>query len=89
MGVTALGSYSLSPIIGGGVFGPGHGCVVTDAEGKLWHVYHQQRDESRGWNRFLCLDPLWFDGGVLHGKATRGTPQPAPSTGRLMDKGAP
>ncbi len=71
-----------NPIVsrGGNVFGPGHGCVVTDAAGKLWHVYHQQRDEGRGWNRFLCLDPLWFDAvGVLHGKATRGTPQPAPA----------
>ena len=73
--------YSGNPIIsrGGGVFGPGHGCVVADAGGALWHVYHQQRDETKGWNRFLCIDPLWFDGaGVLHGKATRGTPQPAP-----------
>jgi len=71
-----------NPIIhrGGGVFGPGHGCVIADAKGGLWHVYHQQRDEARGWNRFLCVDPLWFDGeGVLHGKATRGTPQPAPA----------
>ncbi len=80
--------HSENPIIsrGGGVFGPGHGCVVTDAKGALWHVYHQQRDESRGWNRFLCIDPLWFDAaGVLHGKATRGTPQQAPA----ISKGAP
>lgn len=76
--------HPLNPIIsrGGGVCGPGHGCVIADAEGALWHVYHQQRDEKRGWNRFLCLDPLWFDdGGVLHGKATRGTPQTAPAAG--------
>jgi len=67
----------------GRVFKPGHGCVVTDAKGALWHVYHQQRDESRGWHRFLCLDPLWFDAaGVLHGKATRGTPQQAPAIGK-------
>ncbi|OQC26627.1 MAG: Intracellular endo-alpha-(1-_5)-L-arabinanase [Verrucomicrobia bacterium ADurb.Bin070] len=74
-----------NPVIrrGEGVFGPGHGCVVTDAKGALWHVYHQQRDESRGWNRFLCIDPLWFDErGVLHGKATRGTPQAAPAAER-------
>ncbi len=60
-------------------FGPGHGCVVTDGAGKLWSVYHQQKDDSAPWNRFICIDPLWFDeAGVLHGKATRGTPQPAP-----------
>jgi beta-xylosidase len=70
-----------NPIIqrGGGVFGPGHGCVIRDAKGSLWHVYHQQQDETPGWKRFICIDPLWFDAkGVLHGKATRGTPQPAP-----------
>jgi beta-xylosidase len=81
--------YSGNPIIsrGGGVFGPGHGCVVADAAGALWHVYHQQRDQEKGWHRFLCIDPLWFDGdGVLHGKATRGTPQPAPSADRLQGK---
>jgi len=74
--------YSGNPIVrrGSGVFGPGHGCVVKDAAGAFWHVYHQQRDEARGWNRFLCIDPLWFDkDGVLHGQATRGTPQPAPA----------
>jgi len=60
--------------------GPGHGCVVKDAKGKLWHVYHQQKDGSQAWNRFLCLDPLRFDAkGILHGKATRATPQPAPA----------
>jgi len=60
-------------------FGPGHGCVVPDGAGKLWSVYHQQKDDTRPWNRFVCIDPLWFDErGVLHGKATRGTPQPAP-----------
>lgn len=84
--------FAGNPVIhrGGGVFGPGHGCVVTDAEGKLWHVYHQQRDESRGWNRFLCLDPLWFDDDdVLHGRATRGTPQSAPAAGQSAGKGGP
>ncbi len=80
--------YAKNPIISrsDGVFGPGHGCVVPDAKGALWHVYHQQRDEARGWHRFLCLDPLWFDdAGVLNGKATRGTPQPAPAAGRGDD----
>jgi hypothetical protein len=81
-----------NPIVhrGGGVFGPGHGCVVTDAAGTLWHVYHQQRDERKGWNRFICIDPLWFDAaGVLHGKATRGTPQPVPAIGTLRQRAEP
>ncbi len=75
--------HSGNPIVkrGGGALGPGHGCVVRDAEGGLWSVYHQQKDDSRKWNRFICIDPLWFDDdGVLHGRATRGTPQPAPAT---------
>jgi len=62
-------------------FGPGHGCVVTDAAGELWSVYHQQKDDTEPWNRFICIDPLWFDDqGVLHGKATRDTPEPAPAS---------
>ncbi len=71
-----------NPIVhrGNGVFGPGHGSVVADAAGRLWHVYHQQKDGTRKWNRFICIDPLWFDQhGVLHGRATRGTPHPAPA----------
>jgi len=61
-------------------FGPGHGCVITDAAGNLWSVYHQQKDDTQPWNRFICIDPLWFDeNGVLHGKATRGTTEPAPA----------
>ena len=61
-------------------FGPGHGCVITDAAGMLWSVYHQQKDDTQQWNRFICIDPLWFDqSGVLHGKATRGTAEPAPA----------
>jgi xylan 1,4-beta-xylosidase len=60
-------------------FGPGHGCVVPDAKGKLWSIYHQQKDDTLPWNRFICIDPLWFDEeGILHGKATRGTKEPAP-----------
>ena len=73
--------YPGNPIVkrGNGALGPGHGCVVKDSANKLWSVYHQQKDGSRLWNRFICLDPLWFDEkGILHGKATRGTPQPAP-----------
>lgn len=63
-----------------GLFGPGHGCVVTDAAGKLWSVYHQKVDDGHNFNRFICIDPLWFDEkGNLHGKATRATPEPAPA----------
>lgn len=64
---------------GNGVFGPGHHCVVTRPDGKLWMVYHQQNSEETGWKRFLAIDPLWFDEqGILHARTTRGTDQPAP-----------
>jgi len=75
--------YDKNPIIraGNGIFGPGHASVTNDREGKLWLVYHQQKDETRGWNRIICIDPLWFDEkGVLHGEASRSTPRPAPVT---------
>ncbi len=75
--------YRGNPIIRkeGGVLGPGHVSVTRDREGKLWMVYHQQKDKTRGWNRIVCIDPLWFDEkGVLHGKASRATPRPAPVT---------
>jgi len=64
---------------GNGVFGPGHHCVVTGQDGRLWMVYHQQNSEAIGWKRFLAIDPLWFDDqGVIHVKTTRGTDEPAP-----------
>lgn len=75
--------YQGNPIIhkGKGIFGPGHPSVIRDQAGKLWLVYHQQKDRTRGWNRIICIDPLWFDaGGVLHGKASRATSRPAPVT---------
>lgn len=75
------GKYSGNPIAqrGHGVFGPGHHCVVTAPDGKLWMVYHQQSSEKIGWDRFLAIDPLWFDEqGVIHVKTTRGTDEPAP-----------
>ncbi|HBO44943.1 MAG TPA: hypothetical protein DD670_13640, partial [Planctomycetaceae bacterium] len=74
--------HSGNPIMhrGDGALGPGHGCVVDDADGRMWFVYHQQKDGTQPWNRFLCIDPLHFDeNGVLHGKATRGEPQAAPA----------
>ena len=72
-----------NPIVkkGNGVFGPGHGSVTSDRNGTLWMVYHQQKDETEGWDRIICIDPLRFDEkGVLHGKATRATLQSAPVT---------
>jgi len=83
--------YRENPLIrqGEGVFGPGHASVTRDQEGTLWMVYHQQKDKTRGWNRIICIDPLWFDEqGVLHGKATRGVPRPAPVTNRRSRKTA-
>jgi len=71
--------YAGNPIIARGpnVFGPGHGCVVRDRDGSLWHVYHQKKYDNIGWSRFVCLDPLWLDEqGVLHGRATRGSSAP-------------
>jgi len=68
---------------GNGIFGPGHPSVVKDRAGKLWMVYHQQKDASRGWNRMICIDPLRVDeNGVLHGRPSRGEPQSAPATGK-------
>ncbi len=73
--------YSGNPIIegGDGIYGPGHGSVIKDAAGELWHVYHQKQGPNIGWDRFICIDPLWFDSNdVLHGIATRGTLETAP-----------
>lgn len=64
---------------GHGVFGPGHHSVIKGPDGKLWMAYHQQDSEKTGWNRFLAIDPLWFDEkGVIHVRTTRATDQPAP-----------
>jgi beta-xylosidase len=61
------------------VYGPGHHCVVTGPDGKLWMIYHQKYDEDTNYNRFLALDPIWFDdSGNLHARATRGTEEAAP-----------
>ena len=73
--------YGGNPIMqkGGNIFGPGHCSVTKASDGQLWMVYHQQKNGSRGWNRIICIDPLWFDDhGVLHGKATRGKALAAP-----------
>ncbi len=73
--------FRANPLVkrGPGVFGPGHCSVTKDRAGNLWMVYHQKTDGTRGWERIICLDRLWFDAkGLLHGRATRGTPEPAP-----------
>jgi beta-xylosidase len=73
--------YYGNPIIrkGYGIFGPGHCSVTKTANGQLWMVYHQQKNDKRGWNRIICIDPLWFDDqGVLHGRATRGEERKMP-----------
>jgi len=59
--------------------GPGHGSVVRDREGTLWHLYHQKVDTRKGWARDICLDRVAFDDtGVFGGTPTRGTSQPGP-----------
>ncbi len=75
--------YSGNPIMkkGDGVFGPGHCSVIRTPDGRLWMIYHQKKDASKGWDRIICIDPIWFDDrGVLHGKATRSVPQFSPIT---------
>lgn len=64
---------------GNGVYGPGHHCVVSGPDGRLWMIYHQKSDERVDWRRFLAIDPLWFDEeGVISVKITRGSDEPAP-----------
>lgn len=68
------------------VFGPGHGCAIQDAAGAWWHVYHQKRHDRIEWDRFIALDPLWFDqDGNLHSQATRGQSQNAPTVATSPD----
>lgn len=73
--------FAGNPIVrrGGNVFGPGHHCVVAGPDGRLWMVYHQKANEGINWERFLAIDPLWFDEhGVIRAKTTRATEAPAP-----------
>jgi len=73
--------YSGNPIAhrGGNVLGPGHHCVIEGPDGQLWMVYHQKASTKIGWDRFLAIDPLWFDDqGVIHAKVSHGTDEPAP-----------
>ena len=63
----------------GKVLGPGHHCVVEGPDHKLWLVYHQKWDAEKNFNRFLAIDPLWFDEqGVIHARVSRDVDEPAP-----------
>jgi xylan 1,4-beta-xylosidase len=73
--------YSANPIAkrGGGIFGPGHHCVVKGPDGKWWMFYHQKADDQVNWNRFVAMDRLWFDeAGAIHVKLSRGTDEAGP-----------
>ncbi len=73
--------YAGNPIAhrGGNVLGPGHHCIVTGPDGKLWLIYHQKWNADRNFHRFLAIDPIWFDAeGVLHTRLSRDTEEPAP-----------
>jgi len=59
--------------------GPGHHCVVEGPCGGLWMVYHQKENADINFNRFIAIDPIWFDkDGVIHANVSRSTKQPAP-----------
>jgi beta-xylosidase len=61
------------------IHGPGHHSIVAGPYGGLWMVYHQKRDAQQNYNRFLAIDPMWFDDeGVLHAKVTKDVDVPAP-----------
>lgn len=64
---------------GDGIFGPGHHCTAEGPDGRLWLIYHQKNTTKVDWDRFLAMDPLWFDAeGVIHTRLSRGTDEPAP-----------
>lgn len=64
---------------GEGIFGPGHNCVVIGPDEKHWLVYHQKGTEKVDWDRFVAIDPLWFDEkGVMHTRLSRASSEPAP-----------
>jgi GH43 family beta-xylosidase len=76
--------FSGNPVIHGSedIYGPGHGSFVRDRAGDWWHLYHQKTSAERGWQRFMCLDPLRIDDetGELMSIPTKGKPQPIPDT---------
>jgi beta-xylosidase len=57
----------------------GHGTVIPDRTGQLWHLYNQKPDRKIGWKRDIALDPVAFDeNGRFGGTPTRGIEQPVP-----------
>jgi beta-xylosidase len=73
--------YAGNPIAkaAGSVIGPGHHSVTTGPDGRLWMLYHQKLSRRRAFDRFVAIDPLWFDSeGVLHTRLSRGTDEPGP-----------
>lgn len=71
--------YPGNPIAkaGNGVYGPGHNSVIEDENSKFWMVYHQKNTTNIDWDRFLAIDPLWFDEkGVIHTRTTRDSNEP-------------
>ena len=81
--------YEKNPIIStqnDNIFGPGHGDVVKDKSGNMWHVYHQKNGPIPGFDRKICIDPLWFDSNkVLHGASTWGTVEKGPDMTGCVD----
>ena len=75
---------------------PGHNCIITDAAGDDWIVYHAvdlHRDELRADGdsschvpRVLCIDRLHYRDGwpYVAGGTPSTTPQPAPLVGALV-----
>ena len=73
--------YAGNPIVKrtADIHGPGHHSIVKGPRGDLWMVYHQKRNSAINYDRYLAIDPMWFDdGGVLHAKVTKGTDESAP-----------
>lgn len=72
--------YARNPIAhqGDGIYGPGHHCVVTGPDGKLWMIYHQKSNDRVNFDRFLAIDPIWFEGSVIRTRVSRGTEQKGP-----------
>ncbi len=85
-GYSPLGPFTKwsTPIMSsaGAVAGPGHQCVITDANAKPWMVYHAWQSGNTGYpngQRSLRLDPLTFKDGVPSVKPTT-TRQVVPAT---------
>jgi beta-xylosidase len=94
-GPYAKTSRPLLETIEGKVYGPGHQCLITTADGRTWVLYHgwDARGEPRyGANpagRTLRIDPLVWDGDVPRVLGPTLTPQPAPAVGAPAPAGMP